>query len=427
MGEVLLLALVYGLRWGLIIVGMFAMPLILVLALVGPHPRLRQLGSTLAWQFVGLLVMTWPVAFMMRLGYELQWGFSTSGLANFVLSLAMLAVGLVIPLVISISLLRAPPSITAIAAGATGAAASLSLREDEDDYSTDDYDSDSSSGGGSGGDSGSGGDAASGPSPGIEPYSGPTPSERIAVVIAGTQAPGPHQPHTVAAGAGTTDSPQRVTARDVIDVPQRNDGNDAVTAGDRLGQRPTSAAMDGTTRSHQGRDQMSPADASTPTNTGASGTETPSALPEPTYVPSSSEPPTGDDDAVTTAERKREQTRDGAASEEASTLEQRRRLHSGTDEPPDRTNATPGETDASSSNTSDAATDSSPSTAATDRTESDISFTRTHDGPSTLSDERWAALKRRYGDGVDDTPQGDTDTTELAEDDRDGGQEGESR
>jgi hypothetical protein len=391
MGEVLLLALVYGLRWGLLIVGMFAMPLILVLALVGPHPRLRQLGATLAWQFIGLLVMTWPVAFMMRLGYELQWSFSVSGLANFVLSLAMLAIGLVIPLVISVSLLRAPPSITAIAAGATGAAASMSLRDDDDDYyESDSGDDEYSDGGGSNKDSGPDG----GSSPGIEPHSGPTPADRIAVIVSNGRTGGSGSPHTIAAGTPDTGS-QHVTARQVTDVPSKDDSNDPVSATDRLEQhRNTASVNTAAAPLPQQRSESAPVGSET-----QSVDSTP-ALPAPEHVPSSSESPVGDRERVETTERKHEQTRDGGRTDEVSTLEQRRRLHDGTSQATERSAQTPSEDDATSHTNS------------TTTGQAEPTITRTHDGPSTLSDERWAALKRRYDDPSDESVESDSDTDE---------------
>ena len=122
MAEILSLTLVYAFRQGALIVGQFAMPLLLVFAYAGPHRRIRSMASTLSWQYFSLLTMSIPAAFFMRIGFEAQWGFGFGAFGNAILSMMLLAFALATPFVFSIAAFRAPPSINSLASDAAGAA-----------------------------------------------------------------------------------------------------------------------------------------------------------------------------------------------------------------------------------------------------------------------------------------------------------------
>ena len=124
LGEVLSLMFVYAFRQAAIIVFQFAMPLLLIFAYAGPHRRVRSMASTIAWQYFALLTMTIPTAFLMRIGFEAEWGFGLGALGNAVISMMLLAIALATPFVFSIAAFRAPPSIQSLASGAAGAAVS---------------------------------------------------------------------------------------------------------------------------------------------------------------------------------------------------------------------------------------------------------------------------------------------------------------
>ena len=122
LSQVLGLAFVYAFRQAALIVFQFAMPLVLIFAYVGPHRRIRSMASTVAWQYFALLTMTIPTAFLMRIGYEAEWGFGFGAVGNVFISMMLLALALATPFVFSIAAFRAPPSIQSIASGAAGAA-----------------------------------------------------------------------------------------------------------------------------------------------------------------------------------------------------------------------------------------------------------------------------------------------------------------
>ena len=101
-GEVLALTFTYAFRQAALIVFQFAMPLMLIFAYAGPHRRVRSTASTLAWQYFALLVMTIPTAFLMRVGFEAEWGFGLGPLGNTIISMSMLGIALFTPFLLSI-------------------------------------------------------------------------------------------------------------------------------------------------------------------------------------------------------------------------------------------------------------------------------------------------------------------------------------
>lgn len=121
-GEILALAFVYAIRYA--VLASIAKPILAGLFLLiffAPAKKLRHLGSMGWWQYIGVLVMVIPVAFLMRVGFVLNWNFGFGGAVGVLISMGLLAVALVFPFIISISLLRSPPSVTTAAAAAAGA------------------------------------------------------------------------------------------------------------------------------------------------------------------------------------------------------------------------------------------------------------------------------------------------------------------
>ena len=129
-GEVLALTFTYAFRQAALIIFQFAMPLLLIFAYAGPHRRVRSIASTIAWQYFALLAMTIPTAFLMRIGFEAEWGFGLGPLGNAIISMSLLGVALFTPFVLSIAAFHAPPAVrglATVAAGATMSAGSMAV------------------------------------------------------------------------------------------------------------------------------------------------------------------------------------------------------------------------------------------------------------------------------------------------------------
>lgn len=145
LGEILGLTLIYAFRQAALIVFQFTMPLLLIFAYAGPHRRVRSIASTIAWQYFALLTMTLPTAFLMRIGFEAEWGFGFGPLGSIIISLALLGLALFVPVMFSIAAFRAPPAMQALAYGAAGnainAAQSANTRIRGEDEGEDDDDS----------------------------------------------------------------------------------------------------------------------------------------------------------------------------------------------------------------------------------------------------------------------------------------------
>ncbi len=122
--EALILALVYGFRQLVLLFAPIMMPIILLTAYAAPHRRLRMLGSMLFWQWFGLVWVSLPVAVLLRVAYELEWSFGIGGIVGFFLTLAIFAIALGLPFVISYGFFKFPASVTTSAAAVGGAAAS---------------------------------------------------------------------------------------------------------------------------------------------------------------------------------------------------------------------------------------------------------------------------------------------------------------
>lgn len=93
-GEVATLAVLYAIRHAMVMVYLVVMPLILVPALVAPHPKMRGFFGDLAWHYITVLILVLPGAVLMRLGYEASWDFGFSGIGGLLVSLGFFGAGI---------------------------------------------------------------------------------------------------------------------------------------------------------------------------------------------------------------------------------------------------------------------------------------------------------------------------------------------
>ena len=107
-GEAIALALIYGGRQALLRVAIYALPLIVAMMFLGPHRYIRKFGQVLWWQYHGLVVMTWPAAFVLGLAYHMKWSFTANGLGNFIATIGMFVCILLMPILIEGTCLIVP-------------------------------------------------------------------------------------------------------------------------------------------------------------------------------------------------------------------------------------------------------------------------------------------------------------------------------
>lgn len=117
LSEVLFVGLVYAVRYGLLFFVPWFLPLLIALAYNAPHKRLENLASELIWQYIGLLVQVIPVAFLLRAAYEVKWDFGLSGLMGYFASGTIFIAAILLPVVTSIGMFKAAPSVQTVAAG----------------------------------------------------------------------------------------------------------------------------------------------------------------------------------------------------------------------------------------------------------------------------------------------------------------------
>lgn len=220
--EVLSLGFIYAFRQAALIVFQFAMPLLLVFAYAGPHRRVRSIASTISWQYFSLLVMAVPTAFLMRVGFEAEWGFGLGIIGNLIVSMSLLGLALAVPVVFSIAAFRAPPAIKGLASGAAGAAATQGSKawerqnwigsggEEEEDGQTTTYVEDTS------------------------------PDERMAATDGGTnyseataRGPGPAPGGALPGSGGSESTASRSTAEKIRDFEQRMRGQSGGSAAEQ--------------------------------------------------------------------------------------------------------------------------------------------------------------------------------------------------
>jgi uncharacterized membrane protein len=120
LSEVLLLGLIYALRYGALFFIPWFLPLLIAVAYNAPHERLENLASHLLWQYIGLLIQVVPVAFLFRAAYEVEWNFGLGGLMGLFASGAMFLIAAGLPILTSIGLFKSAPSVQSVASGAAG-------------------------------------------------------------------------------------------------------------------------------------------------------------------------------------------------------------------------------------------------------------------------------------------------------------------
>lgn len=118
--EVLLLALIYALRYGALFFLPWFLPLLIALAYNAPHERLQNLSSHLIWQYIGILIQVVPVAFLFRAAYVMDWDFGLGGLMGLLASGGMFVIAAAFPLITGIGLFKSAPSIQSVASGTAG-------------------------------------------------------------------------------------------------------------------------------------------------------------------------------------------------------------------------------------------------------------------------------------------------------------------
>ncbi len=103
----LMLALIHGIRHAIL----FLMPTVLPIILVGMYfgPRTSKSAfSVLFWQYIGLLVMNWPTALLLSIGYHVGFDFgmgAAGSLANMAVTIGVIILAVVLPLTIQTSFL----------------------------------------------------------------------------------------------------------------------------------------------------------------------------------------------------------------------------------------------------------------------------------------------------------------------------------
>ncbi|MDG5761926.1 hypothetical protein QA600_21630 [Natronococcus sp. A-GB1] len=122
--KIVLYAFVYFFRYQLLFWMPFVFPILLILALAAPHKRLRSFGSFGLWQYIGLLIMTWPNAMMFGAAYQLDWGFNVSSFANVGLIFGMFLTGILVPIAIMYAMAQGPGLVTGVMMGTASSAAS---------------------------------------------------------------------------------------------------------------------------------------------------------------------------------------------------------------------------------------------------------------------------------------------------------------
>lgn len=125
--KMVLYALIYGMRYFLLLMVMpYIFGLAVAVSIFAPWTRLRSFGSMIVWQYVGLLIMAWPMALLFRAAYIIEWGFTLDGLANLLLVMGALVAGVVIPVVIAYQMTKLTGTLTG---AVRGAGASMAARE----------------------------------------------------------------------------------------------------------------------------------------------------------------------------------------------------------------------------------------------------------------------------------------------------------
>lgn len=129
LSQALLLALVYALRYGALFVVPWFLPLLIAVTYNAPHERLSNLASHFIWQYIGLLIQAVPVALLFRAAFEMEWDFGLGGLMGLLASAAIFLLAAGFPIITSIGMFKAAPSVQSVAAGAAGYVAGSSAAD----------------------------------------------------------------------------------------------------------------------------------------------------------------------------------------------------------------------------------------------------------------------------------------------------------
>lgn len=118
--EALGLAFIYALRYGALFIVPWFLPLLVTLAYNAPHKRLSGFASEMIWQYIGLLIQAFPVALLLRAAYALEWDFGFGGFIGMLASGAIFLAAIGLPILTSIGMFKAAPSVQSVATGAAG-------------------------------------------------------------------------------------------------------------------------------------------------------------------------------------------------------------------------------------------------------------------------------------------------------------------
>jgi hypothetical protein len=118
------LALIHSIRHILLFVYPAVLPLFFLLAYWGGHRRVKQVGSFFIWQWYGLLVMNIPTAILLAFANAVGWQLFPSELLNFVATIGIFALAVLIPFAVSSSFFLIGLSMRGAAVGTASSAIS---------------------------------------------------------------------------------------------------------------------------------------------------------------------------------------------------------------------------------------------------------------------------------------------------------------
>lgn len=118
------LALIHATRHVLLFVYPAVLPIFFILAYWGGHRRVKQVGSFFIWQWYGLLVMNIPTAVLLAFANAVGWQLFPWDLLNFVATLGIFALAVMIPFAVSGSFFLIGLSMRGAAVGTASSAIS---------------------------------------------------------------------------------------------------------------------------------------------------------------------------------------------------------------------------------------------------------------------------------------------------------------
>lgn len=118
------LGLIHATRHILLFVYPAMLPIFFILAYWGGHRRVKQVGSFFIWQWYGLLVMNIPTAILLAFANAVGWQLFPSELLNFIATLGIFALAIMIPFAVSGSFFLIGLSMRGAAVGTASSAIS---------------------------------------------------------------------------------------------------------------------------------------------------------------------------------------------------------------------------------------------------------------------------------------------------------------